>query len=144
LHSCKESGRATRCRPQGGLKNISAQAPRITWQGHQARTPQRGLHSRRKILGVQSRQAGLLEHNDLGRPHVQGAQLGWRSCIHTEVLHDLSIKARRPQAGRFGVQMTSIAANHPAEPLDQGIGDLSDRHIDHGGPMKIVDLLERF
>jgi hypothetical protein len=37
----------------------SAQAPRSTWQGHQTRTPRRGLHSRRKILGVQSRLAGL-------------------------------------------------------------------------------------
>jgi hypothetical protein len=50
------------------------------------------------------------------------------------------MKARRPQGGRFGVQTTSIAANHPAEPLDQGIGDLSDRHTDHGGLTKIVDL----
>jgi hypothetical protein len=50
------------------------------------------------------------------------------------------MKARRPQGGRFGVQTTNIAANHPAEPLDQGIGDLSDRHTDHGGPTKIVDL----
>jgi hypothetical protein len=50
------------------------------------------------------------------------------------------MKARRPQGGRFGVQMTRIAANHLVEPLDQGICDLSDRHTDHGGPTKIADL----
>jgi hypothetical protein len=27
-----------------------------------------------------------------------------------------AIIARRPQGGHFGAQMTSIAANHPAEP----------------------------
>jgi hypothetical protein len=34
---------------------------------------------------------------------------------HTEVSQDLSIMARRPQGGRFGAQMTNIAAGHPAE-----------------------------
>jgi hypothetical protein len=35
--------------------------------------------------------------------------------------------------------MTNIAVIHPVEPLYQGIDDLSNRHTDHGGPMKIVD-----
>jgi hypothetical protein len=58
------------------------------------------------------------------------------------VLQDLGIKARRPQGGRFGVQTTNIAVDHPAEPLYQGIGDLSNRHTGHTGPMKIVDLCD--
>jgi hypothetical protein len=36
--------------------------------------------------------------------------------------------------------MTNIAASHPAEPLCLGIGGLSNRHTDHGGPTKNVDL----
>jgi hypothetical protein len=36
--------------------------------------------------------------------------------------------------------MTNIVVSHPAEPLCLGIGDLSNRHIDHGGPTKNVDL----
>jgi hypothetical protein len=34
------------------VSNPSTQVTGSTWQGHQARTPQGGLHSRRKILGV--------------------------------------------------------------------------------------------
>jgi hypothetical protein len=91
---------------------------------------------------VQGGLAGLTKHTDLGRSRIQGAQLGWQGHKHTKVLQDPSMKARRPQGGHFGVQETSIAANHPAEPLYQGIGDLSNnRHTDHGGPTKIVDLL---
>jgi hypothetical protein len=33
-----------------------------------------------------------------------------------------------------------MAASHPAEPLYESIGDLSDRHTDHRGLTKIVDL----
>jgi hypothetical protein len=36
--------------------------------------------------------------------------------------------------------MTNVDASHPAEPLYLGIGDLSNRHTDHGGLTKIVDL----
>jgi hypothetical protein len=36
--------------------------------------------------------------------------------------------------------MTNIAVNHPAEPLYQGIGNLSNRHTDCGGLTKIVDV----
>jgi hypothetical protein len=100
----------------GRSQVYSAQAPRSTWQGHQARTPRGGLHSRCKILGVQSRLAGLQEHTDLGRSRIRGAQLGWQSRSHTKILQDLGTKARRPRGGRFGVQMTNIAAGHPAEP----------------------------
>jgi hypothetical protein len=52
------------------------------------------------------------------------------------------MKARRPQGGRLGVQIANIAVSHPAEPLYQGIGNLSNRHTDHGGTTKIVDLLD--
>jgi hypothetical protein len=56
------------------------------------------------------------------------------------VLQDLNIKARRPQGGRFGAQTTNIAVDHPVELLCEGIGDLSNRHTDHGGLTKILDL----
>jgi hypothetical protein len=69
-----------------------------------------------------------------------GAQLGRQSHRHIVVLQDLVFKAHRLQGGCFGVHMTNIAASHPAEPLYQGIGNLSNRHADHGGPTKIVDL----
>jgi hypothetical protein len=78
--------------------------------------PQGGLHSRRKILGAQSRLTGLQKHTDLGRSRIRGAQLGWQDREHTEVLQDQGTKARLPRGGRFGVQTTSIAANHLAEP----------------------------
>jgi hypothetical protein len=39
-----------------------------------------------KSLGVQSRLAGLQEHTDLERSRIPGAQLGWQSRRHTEVL----------------------------------------------------------
>jgi hypothetical protein len=71
------------CRPQEGLKSRSSQAPGDTWQGHSARTPQGGLHSRRKILGVQSRLARLGEHTDLRRSRIQGAQLGWCQMVRS-------------------------------------------------------------
>jgi hypothetical protein len=91
-------------------------------------------------MGVQIRLAGLQEHTDLGRSRIQGAQLCWQSHKHTKVLQDLSTKACRPQGGHFGDQMTHIAADHPVEPWYQGTGDLSNRHTDHGGSTKIVDL----
>jgi hypothetical protein len=95
LHSCKEYSRATQGMTTSRRAQVySAQGPGSTWQGHQARTPQGGLHSRRKIPGVQNRLAGLQEHNNLGRSCIQGTQLGWQSCIHTEVLQYLGIKAR--------------------------------------------------
>jgi hypothetical protein len=103
--------------PTLGRSHIgSAQVSRDTWQGHQARTPQGGFQSRRKILGVQIRLTGLQEHTDLGRSRIKGAQLGWQGRKHTKVLQDLSTKAHRPQGGHFGVQTTNIAASHPAEP----------------------------
>jgi hypothetical protein len=70
----------------------------------------------RKILGVQSRLAGLHEHTDLRRSHVWGAQLGWQGRRHTKILQDLGIMARRPRGGHFCVQTTNIAAGHLAEP----------------------------
>jgi hypothetical protein len=70
----------------------SAQAPGSTWQGHQARTPRRGLHFRHKIHGVQNGLAGLQSHTNLGRSHIWGAQLGWQGCSHTKILQDLGIK----------------------------------------------------
>jgi hypothetical protein len=110
-----------------------------------SRAIRRALHRETFILDAKSlvSRTGWQGYNRTptsGGHAFQGVQLGWWSRIHTEVLQDLGIKARRPQGGRFGVQTTSIAANHPAEPLYQGIGDLSDRHTDHGGPTKTVDL----
>jgi hypothetical protein len=72
----------------------------------------------------------------LGRSCIQGAQLGWQSHRHTEVLQDLGIKAHRPQEGDFGAQTTNIAANHPMEPWYKGIDDLSSGNTDLGGPTK--------
>jgi hypothetical protein len=112
--SLAESPKA--CRPGEGLKSRSAHAPGDTWQGHQARTPQGGLHSQRKILGVQSKLARLQEHTDLGRSRIQGIQLGCQSRRHTEVLQDLGIEARRPHEDHFGAQTTSIATSHPTKP----------------------------
>jgi hypothetical protein len=79
------------CRPQEGLKTESAQAPRSTWQGHQACTPQGGLHSQCKILGVQSRLARLQVHADLERSRIRSAQLSWQGQSHTSVSEDLGI-----------------------------------------------------
>jgi hypothetical protein len=103
------------CRPQEGLK---AKAPkhRRYLAGPLGETPQGGFHSRCKILGVQSRLARLQKHTDLGRSRIRGAQLGWQGRSHTKILQDLGIKARRPQAGHFGVQATNIAVSHLAEP----------------------------
>jgi hypothetical protein len=61
--------------------------------------------------------AGLQEHTDLGRSHIQGAQQGWQGRKYIEVLQDLGTKARRPKEGCFGAQMTNIVVGHPAEPL---------------------------
>jgi hypothetical protein len=94
----------------------SAQAPGDTWQGHQERTPQGGLHSRCKIMGVQSWLERLQEHTDLGRSCIQGAQLGWQGRKYTEVFQDLGIKAHRPQGGYFGAQTTNIVVSRPTEP----------------------------
>jgi hypothetical protein len=60
--------------------------------------------------------ARLREHTDLGRSRIRGAQLAWQGRRHTKTLQDLGIEARRPQQGHFCVQMTNIAADHPAEP----------------------------
>jgi hypothetical protein len=67
-------------------------------------------------MGVQNRLARLQEQTDFGRSHIWGTQLGWRSCRHTKVLQDLGIRARRPQGGHFGAEMTNIAADQPVEP----------------------------
>jgi hypothetical protein len=101
--------------PSGRSQSKSAQAPEYL-AGPLGETPQGGFHSRCKILGVQSRLARLQKHTDLGRSRIRGAQLGWQGRSHTKILQDLGIKARRPQAGHFGVQATNIAVSHLAEP----------------------------
>jgi hypothetical protein len=62
------------------LKKISNQEvpkhPEVLGRAIRCAPPQRGLHSQRKIVGVQSWLAGLQEHKDLGRSHIPGAQLG--------------------------------------------------------------------
>jgi hypothetical protein len=101
------------------LKNVSKRkrpSAQKYLAGPSGAHPQEGLHSRRKIPSVQNRLAELQGHTDLGRSRIQGAQLGWQDREHTEVFQDQGTKARQPQGGRFGVQMTSIAADHLAEP----------------------------
>jgi hypothetical protein len=105
------------CRPQGGFK---LEAPK--YPGKPGRAIRHAPHREAfipdvKSLAVLYRMAGLQEHTDLKRPSIRSAQLGWYSRRHTKVLQDLGIKAHRPQGGRFGVQMTNIAADHPEEPL---------------------------
>jgi hypothetical protein len=114
----QESGRATRGMPTSRKSQINQRPSTQRYLAGPSGTHPSGRPSffDVKILGVQSRLAGLQEHTDLGRSRIQGAQLGWHGRRHTKILQDLGIKARRPQGGRFGVQMTNIAADHPAEP----------------------------
>jgi hypothetical protein len=86
-------GRAIRCAPhrETFIPDVKSQVSRTSWQGYKS-TP------------------------TSGRSRIQCAQLGWQGQKHTQVLRDLSTIARQPQGGRFGVQMTNIAASHPAEP----------------------------
>jgi hypothetical protein len=104
------------CRPQEGLKSEAPKHPEVL-----GRAIRRAPHEEAFIPDVKSLVSragwqGLQKHTDLGRSRIQGAQLGWQSRIHTKVLQDLGIKARRPRGGRFGVQTTNIAAGHPVEP----------------------------
>jgi hypothetical protein len=105
------------CRPQEGLKSKAPKHPEVLGSSISHAPHRKAFISDVKLLGVQSRLAGLQEHTDLGRSCIRGVQLGWQGRRHTEVLQDLGIKARRSQGGRFGVQTTNIAASHPAEPL---------------------------
>jgi hypothetical protein len=73
------------CRPQEGLKFIAPKHPEILGRAVR-RAPHGDLHSQRKILGVQSRLAGIREYTNLGRSRIQGAQLDWQVRRHTEVL----------------------------------------------------------
>jgi hypothetical protein len=104
------------CRPKEGLKCIAPKHPEALDKAVR-RTPQgEAFIPNVKSLGGQYRPAGLLEHTDLGRSHIWGTQLGWQSRNHTRMLQDLGTKARQPRGGRFGVQMTNIAAGHLEEP----------------------------
>jgi hypothetical protein len=88
------------------VSNPSAQVPGSTWQGHQARTTQGGLHSRHETTCVQSGSVVLQRHTDLGRSRTRGAQLGWQSLripryCNTWVLRHTDLKevvlvSRRP------------------------------------------------
>jgi hypothetical protein len=104
------------CRSKEGLKCIAPKHPEVL-----GRAIRRAPHGEVFIPDVKSLVSragwqGLQKHTDLGRSRIQGAQLGWQSRNHTRIFQDLGTKARRPQGGRFGVQMTNIAAGHPAEP----------------------------
>jgi hypothetical protein len=105
------------CRPKEGLKCIAPKYPEAL-----GRAIRRAPHGEAFIPDVKSLVSragwqGLQKHTDLGRSRIQSAQLGWQSRRHTKVLQDLSIKARQPQEGHCGVQMTNIVACHPAGPL---------------------------
>jgi hypothetical protein len=82
------------CRPQEGLKSISPKHREILGRAIRRAPHREAFIPYAKILGVQSRLAGLQEHTDLWRSHIRGAQLGWQSRRHTEVLENLGIKAR--------------------------------------------------
>jgi hypothetical protein len=104
------------CRPKEGLKSIAPKHPEAL-----GRAIRRAPHGEAFIPDVKSWVSragwqGLQEHTDLRRSRVWGTQLGWQGHSHTRVLQDLGIKARRPRGGRFGVQTSSIASSHPAEP----------------------------
>jgi hypothetical protein len=104
------------CRFQEGLKTQAPKHPDVLGRAIRCAPHREAFIPDVKILGVESRLAGLQEHTDLRRSRVRGAQLGWQGRSHTKILQDLGIKARRPQGGRFGVQMISIATDHLAEP----------------------------
>jgi hypothetical protein len=129
--------------PTSGRSQVySTQAPEILGRAIRRAPHREAFVPDVKLLGVQSRLAGLRKHTDLRRSRIWGAQLGWQGLNIPRYCKTKVFKARRPQGGRFGVQTTNIAAGHLAEPLYQGIGDLSnDRHTNHGGLTKIVDLL---
>jgi hypothetical protein len=79
----------------------SAQAPGSTWQGHQARTSQGGLHSRRKILGCPVQVGRDTRAHRPRKVTHPGCPTRLAEHRGTEVLQDLSIKERRPQGGCF-------------------------------------------
>jgi hypothetical protein len=60
------------CRPWEGRKTRSAQEPRSTWQSHQARTPQGGLHSRRKIHGCLVQAGKAYKSTPTSEGHASG------------------------------------------------------------------------
>jgi hypothetical protein len=104
------------CRPKEGLKCIAPKHPEALGRAIRRAPHREAFIPDVKSLVPRAGWQGLQKHTDLGRSRIQGAQLGWQSRRHTKVLQDLSIKARRPQGGHFGVQTTSIAASYPAEP----------------------------
>jgi hypothetical protein len=104
------------CRPQESLNSETPKHPEVHGRAISRAPHREAFIPYTKILSVQRRQVGLQKHIDLGRSSIQGGQLGWQSCRHTNVSRDLSIKARRPRGGHFGAQTAKIATNHPAEP----------------------------
>jgi hypothetical protein len=124
------------CRPQEGLKSKAPKHPEVLGRAIRHAPHREAFIPDAKSFVSRTGWQGYNRTPTSGGHAFQGAQLGWQSRRHTEVLQDPSMKAPRPQGGRFGVQTTSIAANNPAEPLYQGIGNLSDRHTDHGGLTK--------
>jgi hypothetical protein len=88
------AGPSKACRPKEGLKFIAPNHPEAL-----GRAIRRAPHGEAFIPDVKSLVSragwqGLQKHTDLGRSRIQGAQLGWRSRRHAEVLQDLGIKAR--------------------------------------------------
>jgi hypothetical protein len=90
------------CWPQEGLKSKAPKHLEILGRTIRCAHHREAFVPDVKILGAQSRLAGLQKHTDHRRSHIQGAQLGWQSRRHTKVLQDLDIMARQPQEGHFG------------------------------------------
>jgi hypothetical protein len=84
------------CRPQEGLKLEALKHSEILDRAIRRAPHREAFIPDIKSWGVQYRLAGLQEHTDLRRSHIQGTQLGWQGRRHTKVLQDLSTKARRP------------------------------------------------
>jgi hypothetical protein len=79
------------CRPQEGLKSIAPKHPKAL--GRAIRHAPHGEAFIPDVKSLVSRAGwrGLQKHTDLGRSHIQGAQLGWQSSRNTKVLQDLGI-----------------------------------------------------
>jgi hypothetical protein len=141
LHSCESLAEPPEaCRPKEGLKFIAPKHPEALGRAIRHAPHREAFIPNAKSLVSRTGWQGYNRTPTSGGHAFQDTQLGCRSRIHTKVLQDPSMKARPPPGCHFGVHTTNIAANQLAEPLDQGISELSDRHTDHRGPTKIAVL----
>jgi hypothetical protein len=116
MHDCKSLAEPLKaCRPQEGLKSEAPKHPEVL-----GRATRRAPHREAFVPEVKSMvsRAGWQGYDSTRTSEghaIGGAQLGWQDHSYTKILQDLSIKARRPRGGHFGIQTTNIAAGHPAE-----------------------------